>query len=212
MRVIGILGGTFDPVHCGHLRLAIESRELLQLDEVVLMPAGSPRLRGAPLADAGTRLRLLAAAVDDLPGLRIDARELAGTAPTSTVATLRELRAEYADASLCLILGADAFVRLDDWLDWQALPALAHLVVARRPGSELPVEGPVAALIAERASTNHEVLRNTRCGCVLLADIPALDVSASRVRTLLAAGRNPRFLVPDRVLDLIQTTGIYADA
>ena len=138
MAGIGILGGTFDPVHCGHLRLALEIREQLSLDTVRLLPASSPRLREKPRADGLQRLELLTAAVDGVPGLEVDARELDRDGPTYTVDTLESLRQEFPDTALVFILGMDSFQSLDRWHRWQELPGLAHLAVAHRPVARFP--------------------------------------------------------------------------
>ena len=132
--MLGLLGGTFDPIHVGHLRLAIEVRERLGLDEVQLMPAPRPRLRGMPEVDADTRLRLLQAAVDGVGGLAVDAREMQADGPTRTVDTLESIRREQGARPVCWIMGADAAGRLDRWHRWERLIELAHLVIARRPG------------------------------------------------------------------------------
>ena len=212
MTAIGILGGTFDPVHCGHVRLAIEAREHLALDEVRLMPAPNPRLRGAPAAPARTRMRMVEAAIAGEPGLAADGRELERDGPTYTVETLEELRAEHRDASLTLILGMDAFARLPGWHRWQELRGLCHLAVALRPDAEVPAEGPVAALLREHRTEDPDALRARRAGLVHLTPVPMLDISATRVRELLCSGRSVRCLVPDSVNQILIEENPYADA
>jgi nicotinate-nucleotide adenylyltransferase len=176
------------------------------------MPAPRPRLRDAPRVPAARRLELLRAAVADEPALEVDDRELAREGPTVTADTLEDLRAEHREASLVLILGMDAFARLPSWRRWETMLDLAHLAVARRPGSEVPVEGPVASLLAARLVDDPAELRRAPAGRVLLQSIPGLDISATRLRGLVAAGRNIRYLVPDRVRDLILQHGLYAHA
>lgn len=212
MAGIGILGGTFDPVHCGHLRLALEMRDALALDSVRLMPAPNPRLRDAPRADAAQRLALLEAAVEDEPGLAVDARELDREGPTYTVETLESLRREFPDEALVFILGMDSFARLDRWHRWRELTGLAHLAVARRPGGVLPGEGPVADLLARCRWEDTATLAETPAGRIAICEPPMLDISATRIRSLVARGRSIRFLVPDKVIELIDRTGCYADA
>ncbi len=210
--MLGLLGGTFDPVHVGHLRLAIEVRERLALDEVRLMPAPRPRLRGAPAVDPDTRLRLLETAVSGVTGLAVDGRELGAPGPTRTVDTLAGVRAEMGQRPVCLILGADAMSRLDRWHDWRRLTDLAHLVVARRPGARLPRRGPVAELMAERGDTAPQALRARPAGVIHVCDIPGLDVSATAVRERIAAGRSIEFLVPEEVRYMLLNEGLYARA
>ena len=212
LETIGILGGTFDPVHCAHLRLALELRAALRLDSVRLMPAPSPRLRRAPEASADVRMRLLEAAVADVPGLEADGRELSRPGPTVTAATLRAMREELPDASLCLILGMDALSRLDAWIDFERIPALAHVVVAERPGApSLPSDGAVADVLRARRCDDPNAIRAAPAGFVLFVrDVPTLDISATRVRSLRARGESIRFLVPDRVHDIIVKEDLYA--
>ena len=210
-EAIGILGGTFDPVHCGHLRLALELRAALGLDSVHLMPAPNPRLRPPPEAGAEVRMRLLEAALAGVSGLEADGRELSRTGPTVTADTLQALREERPDASLCLLLGMDAFSRLDAWIDFERIPALAHVAVAGRCGvSTLPRDGEAARLLRERRRDDPGAIREARAGFVFVRDVPVLDISATRVRSLRARGESIRFLVPDRVHDIIVEEDLYA--
>ncbi len=212
MAGIGILGGTFDPVHCGHLRLALEIREQLSLDAVRLLPAPNPRLREKPRADGSRRLELLAAAVDGVPGLEVDARELDRDGPTYTVETLESLRREFPDQVLVFILGMDSFQSLDRWHRWQELPGLAHLAVAHRPGGALPGPGPIADLLAQRRCDDVATLAAEPAGRIMICEPPLLDISATRIRALVAEGRSIRFLVPDKVIELINRTRCYTHA
>ena len=209
-EAIGVLGGTFDPVHCGHLRLALELRAALGLDSVRLIPAPNPRLRPAPEAGAEVRMRLLEAALAGVTGLEADGRELSRTGPTVTADTLQTLREERPDASLCLLLGMDAFSRLDAWIDFERIPELAHVAVAMRPGVSAPREGAAARLLRERRRDDPAAVREARAGFVFVRDVPVLDVSATRVRSLRARGDSIRFLVPDRVHDIIVEEDLYA--
>ncbi len=209
MAGIGILGGTFDPVHCGHLRLALEIREQLSLDGVRLLPAPNPRLRETPRADISRRLELLTAAVDGEPGLEVDARELDHDGPTHTVETLESFRQEFSNEVLVFILGMDSFQSLDHWHRWQDLPDLAHLVVAHRPGGSLPGPGPIAGLLEQRRCDDVAALKAEPAGRIMICEPPLLDISATRVRSLVAEGRSIRFLVPDKVIELINSTRCY---
>ena len=207
--MLGLLGGTFDPVHVGHLRLAIEVRERLAMDEVRLLPAPRPRLRDTPRVDAGTRERLLRAAVRGVDGLSVDARELAMTGPTRTVETLRALRTEVGSRPLCWILGADAVRRLDRWHAWEQLTELAHLVIARRPGARLPRRGAVAELIARLRDDDARSLVGRPAGVIHVCDVPGMDVSATGVRERLARGQSVDFLVPEEVRHMLLNEGLY---
>lgn len=203
MNPIGILGGTFDPVHNGHLRLAIEMREALGLSSVKLIPASVPPLRNAPEIDASKRLRMLEAAIEEEDGLEIDDRELHRKGTSYTVDTLRAMRNDVGDTPLCLIVGMDAFRRLDQWHQWQKLPDLAHIAVAHRPGSEPPESGAVAELVKAKRVDDPQRLRERGAGHVIVRKIPALDISATRIRALLSTGQSIRYLVPDRVHDIL---------
>ncbi|MFT5174617.1 MAG: nicotinate-nucleotide adenylyltransferase [Gammaproteobacteria bacterium] len=208
--MLGLLGGTFDPIHVAHLRLAIEVRERLALDEVRLMPAPNPRLRDAPQVAATTRLRLLRAAVEGIPGLCVDDRELRVSGPTRTVETLRKIRDEHSSRSLCLIIGADAAARLDLWYQWEQLIELAHLVIACRPGATLPSSGAVADLIKRHTDTRVAALAERRAGVIHVCEIPGLDISATTVRDRLANDRSVEFLVPERVRLILLKEKLYA--
>ena len=176
------------------------------------MPAGSPRLRNPPVASPEIRMRLLEAAVSDVPGLEADGRELARPGPTVTADTLEELREELPGVSLCLILGMDAISRLDAWTDFERIPTLAHIVVAERPGAPaLPKDGSVARFLRGRMHHDPGAIRCAPQGFVLFVrGVPILDISASRVRSLCERGESIRFLVPDRVHDIIVKEEIYA--
>ena len=212
MAGIGILGGTFDPVHCGHLRLALEIREQLSLESVRLLPAPNPRLRETPRADVTLRLEMLRAAVDPEPGLEVDARELDREGPTYTVESLESLRREFSHEPLVFIVGMDSFRRLDHWHRWREFTRLAHLVVAHRPGGALPGPGPVADFLDAHRCDDAATLTAKPAGYVMICAPPLLDISATRIRTLIGEGRSIRFLVPDKVIELIERTGCYADA
>ena len=211
-RAVGVYGGTFDPVHCAHLRLALEVRAALRLDSVRLIPASDPRLRAPPVASPEVRLRLLEAALSDVAGLEADGRELLRPGPTVTADTLQALREELPGVSLCLILGMDALSRLDAWIDFERIPALAHIVVVERPGAAaLPRNGTVARFLRARRRDDPEAIRTAPAGFVVhVRDVPVLDISATRVRSLRARGESIRFLVPDRVHDVIIREDLYA--
>ncbi len=187
-------------------------RLALGLDSVRMMPAPRPRLRSAPQADAATRMRLLEAAVEGIPGLLADDCELDREGPTTTIETLRSLRVEFPSASLCLILGMDAFSRLDTWIEHEEIIHLAHITVAHRADNDaLARERKIETrLLREHRTDDATVLRAHRSGFVLVRDIPVLDISSSRIRDHCARGESIRFLVPDRVHDILIKEGLYA--
>ena len=209
MKPLGILGGTFDPIHHGHLRLAIEMAEALDLAEVRLVPLYLPPHREPPTAPPALRLRMLEAAVADTPPLRVDDRELRRARVSYTVETLAELRGDLPGRPLCLILGMDAFAGLEGWQRWREIIGLAHLAVTKRPGSALSPSDPIQDVIDRHGVTDPSDLHRREAGCLLIRDVPALDISASAIRARIAAGRSPRHLLPDAVLELIERNSLY---
>ncbi|MDK9703484.1 MAG: nicotinate-nucleotide adenylyltransferase [Sulfuritalea sp.] len=212
--VLGIFGGTFDPLHVAHLRLAIEAREALGLAGVCFIPAGSPALRDAPQCSAAHRLAMVERALAAVPGFSIDAAEVltAAPGPSYTVHTLERLRRLHGDRRpLVLLLGADAFARLESWHRWRDLFGLAHVAVATRPGHELRVDAGETALDAEISARRGTAadLAGAPAGRIVPFAITALEISATGIRRRLAAGLSARYLVPDAVLDYIDSHQIY---
>jgi nicotinate-nucleotide adenylyltransferase len=207
---LGVFGGTFNPIHNGHLRSALEIRESLNLDRVLLMPAARPPLRDAPECDAEFRAELVELAVADEPGLVCDRRELARPGLSYTVDTLAELRAEHGrSCSLSLIVGSDTLERLDRWHRWKELLTLSHLVVVARPGWSHPTVGAVADWLGEHLSRDAGALHGAACGCVILKTLRQLPISSTEIRQLVADGRSPRYLLPDTVWNRIRESGAY---
>jgi nicotinate-nucleotide adenylyltransferase len=209
MSPLGIFGGTFDPIHYGHLRTAFELLQVLHLAEVRFVPAGQPPHRDAPRCDARRRFAMVQAAVADQPGFAVDDRELRRDEPSWSVTTLRELRAEEPARPLCLILGMDAFLGLAQWREWLELPRLAHLVVAHRPGASAPREGALGELLAERGTARVEDLHEAPAGRVLVHAVTPLEISSTALRELMRRGEDPRYLLPDAVRAYIRDTGCY---
>ena len=194
---IAILGGTFDPVHLGHLRVAWEAGEVLGAD-VRLMPASVPPHRSPPVASARERVALLRAALTGQSRLQLDERELRRAEPSYTVETLREMRVEFGLVRpLILLIGADAFAGLPTWREWRALFGLAHIAVLTRPGHGLDIPPELHAEIAPRRTGFARDLGESAAGKVFGLAVTPLEISASAVRALLAQGREPRWLVPD---------------
>ena len=201
-QALGVLGGAFDPVHIGHLRGAIVVREHLGLERVDLLPAAQSPLKDTATVTAADRLAMLEAAVRGVPGLGVDARELARKGPSYTVDTLIELRREVGQAMpLIWIVGTDILPALPKWSRWQQLLELAHLVILERPGSDSPPLAVTQWLDQHRIDQN--ALLTSAAGGVMTLDQPVLDIASSDIRTLLAAGRDPRFLLPDVVMEYI---------
>ena len=198
MRPLAILGGTFDPVHNAHLRVAWEAAEFLDAD-VHLMPANVPPHREQPVASAQQRTALIQAALAGQDRLILDTRELRRAGPSYTIDTLQELRAGIGAARpLVLLVGADAFTALPTWHRWRELFDFAHIGVLTRPGHDihaLPME--LRTKIASRRCPNAAALRESAAGRVLPIPVTPLEISATGIRALLGAGREPRYLLPD---------------
>jgi len=208
---LAVLGGTFDPIHNGHLRFAEEVATALAIGEVRLLPAGQPPHRSPPIVTAEHRLVMTHLATSGNPILRVDGREVHRAEPSYTVVTLEEIRREIGARSLCLLMGADAFFGLPYWHRWQELFALAHVVVASRPGYELTSTLPIGLQpIWERSFTrNIEALREQPAGLIYHQKITSLDISANRIRDLIRNGHSARYLLPDTVLEYIHKNGLY---
>ncbi|MEL7448974.1 MAG: nicotinate-nucleotide adenylyltransferase [Pseudomonadota bacterium] len=209
---IGIFGGTFDPIHYGHLRSAFELKSALRLAQMRFVPCGDPPHRERTGADARSRVAMVRAAVEREPGFVVDDRELKRDGPSYTVDTLESLRAERPDTPLCLIVGMDAFLGLPTWYRWQRVLELAHVVVAHRPGWQAPDSGPLGSLIAECGTDCADRLHDNLAGSVLDHSVTQLEISSSAIRALIRRGDDPRFLVPDAVRNLLVETGCYTAA
>lgn len=207
--MIGILGGTFDPVHFGHLRPALDVQQALGLDEVRLIPCHIPPHRPQPVADATQRLAMLEAAVRNYPEFSLDLRELERDGPSWTFDTLTSLRAEPGSGGLCLLVGMDAFHGLPTWHRWHELIDLCHMVVMTRPGSEFHAEGELEDFVGRHRVMDPAELENHAAGRILFQTVTQLEISATRIRTLLAQGENAGFLVPETVLEIIRREGLY---
>lgn len=205
-----IYGGTFDPIHHGHLRLALEIGDRLGVDRVTLVPCHIPPHRGATGASPEQRLRLLELAIAGERQLCVDDRELVRGGASYTADTLRQLRAEIGpDRPLVMVVGTDAFAGLDRWDSWQQIPELAHIVVVRRPGPQLDPEGRPARLLAARRVSDPQALHQCPGGRILELDPPLLDISATGIRERIADGRSPRYLIPDGVWAEIRRQRLY---
>lgn len=211
---IALLGGTFDPVHYGHLRLADDVRRALGLVQLRLIPAADPPHRGGPHATAADRLAMLRAGLAAFPGLVADDRELRRGGKSYTVLTLEELRCDDPSRPLWLVLGADAFRGLPGWHRWREIFTLAHIVVVARPGVFLAdaLPPPLAEEWQRRQTHDSAVLFATPAGCIFQQVVTPHDISATTIRALLAGNGDIRKLsqlLPPAVLAYIETHHLY---
>jgi len=208
-RRIGVLGGTFDPVHIGHLRGALEVAESLALDELRLIPSARPPHRGTPQVSAKDRLAMVECAVAAVAPLVVDARELQRDKPSYTIDTLESLRAELADdTQVFLLLGWDAFCGLPTWHRWEELLQHCHILVLQRPDADSEPPDALRNLLAARSVSDPLALKGSSGQIAFVWQTP-LAVSATQIRQLLASGKSVRFLVPDAVLAYIDAHGLY---
>ncbi len=208
MKPLAVFGGTFDPIHLGHLCVAWEASELLDAD-VLMMPSGIPPHRSPPVASAPQRLAMLEVALRRQSRLIVDARELARSGPSYTVDTLTELRAENGERPLVLLLGADAFAGLPGWHDWRRLFELAHIGVLSRPGGQASLPEELQRETGDRWVDNPAVLQSAPAGRLVALAVTPLAISATRIRELLAAGREPRYQLPTGLFDQLGLLAPY---
>ena len=206
---LGFLGGAFDPIHIGHLRGAMAVRETLDLERVDLIPAAQSPLKDQASVDAVHRLAMLERAVAGLPDIAVDARELDRPGPSYTADTLEDLRFEHgAERPLVWIIGADILASLPQWSRWRELLDFAHLVVMGRPDAE-PHLSEVSAWLEENKIDKAGLLSQPSGGVFMLAQ-PLLDISSSDIRAMMAEGRDPRFLLPDGVMEYISDHALFS--
>jgi nicotinate-nucleotide adenylyltransferase len=207
---IGILGGTFDPVHHGHLRMALELQESLSLSKVHIVPCYRPVHRKLPVASPEQRLAMVECAIQNETSLIADPREIHRQNPSYMIDTVLEMRSEYPDTPLCLLLGIDAFLGFPSWHRWKEILEQSHLIVAHRPQYQLPKNGEIADLLKQRLQDNPKYIQTHQSGGILLRPITQLEISATDIRKQFAMGRNPRYLLPDRVYDYIKQQDTYS--
>ena len=225
--MIGIFGGTFDPVHFGHLRSALEVKDVFGLDEVRLIPCAMPPHRESPAVTAAMRLQMLALAIKNQPGLKIDTRELERyerqQTPSYMVDTLESLRQEFPHETLLLFIGTDAFKYLTGWHQWQRLFDYAHIVVLMRPGfatqqliakdgvyaASPPGAGAADDFFKLRLAGDITELAQATAGTLYFQQITQLDISATAIRNIIAQKQNPGFLLPDAVIEYIKQNRLY---
>ncbi len=208
--LIGILGGTFDPIHYGHLRPALAVLGALGLDEVRFVPAGMPPHRTVPSASSQHRLRMVELAVASRPGLCVDDRETRMESPSYTVQTLESLRGDIGSRALYLLMGTDAFHGIDSWYRWERLLQLAHIVVMERPGSPAPgMHAQLPSWARDHVCQDQRELSCTAAGRILFQHVEPQAISASEIRRMIAQGQSVEELLPAEVWQYIRTHRLY---
>lgn len=210
LHTVGLFGGTFDPVHIGHLRTALELREALNLDQMRLVPCANPYHRENTSTAIQHRKAMLELVVADNPLLTLETCELERQGPSYTIDTLIELRQELGeDVSLVLCLGMDSLVNLASWRQWQSLTGLAHIVVACRPGFNPPRQGGVAEMLKNKLVADVNILHENPHGAILIRQMTLLPISATDIRDTLRQGYSIKYLVPDDVAAYISKHRLY---
>lgn len=213
--LIGIYGGTFDPIHYGHLRIAEELLDIISLQQIIFVPSGAPRLRSAPVASRKHRSAMVRMAIQNNSMFSLDEREINRSGISVTVESLREYQYELEKkTALCFILGIDAFININQWHNWHELFNLCHIVIVARPGhasvneyQNLPAE--IRKEFTSRRVLNANDLALQLNGSIYAAQTSLLEISASHIRSLITAGKSIRYLLPDSVADYIKSNYLY---
>jgi len=209
--MLGILGGTFDPIHHGHLRTALDVAEAVGLSEVRFIPLRHAVHRGQPETPAALRLAMVQAAIAGEPRFVADDREIRRDAPSYTLHTLQSLRAERGTVEpICVLVGGDAFAEFLTWHRPHDILGLTHLVVMQRPGEPVAEDPALRALVERHRAPDGAELQTRPGGRILFQPVTQLAISATDIRARLRAGRSVRYLVPDAVADIIGREGLYA--
>jgi nicotinate-nucleotide adenylyltransferase len=211
VKALGILGGTFDPIHYGHLRPAQEVLRVLDLAEIRVIPAANPPHRRPPVATPEQRLHMVELALVGVPGFIVDDREFRRGGPSYTVLTLESLRREFSERPLCLLLGLDAFESIETWHQWQRLPELAHLIVMTRPGWEFPAGAKLPPWARDRQVRDTSMLNQASAGRIYYQAVTPQDISATRIREALARGEPVEAWLPSAVLEYIRANRVYVN-
>lgn len=209
-KPVGILGGTFDPVHYGHLRAAVEVREKLGLGDVHMLPSANPPHRPAPATSAEHRLAMLQGAISCQEYLVADDCEMRRSGPSYMVDTLAEFREQSPNDPLVLIIGQDAANGLDSWHRWKHLFELAHIAVMCRPGATSTYRGDLEAEMHKRRVKDPAALTRSPAGCAIAVEITQLEISSTAIREKAAAGLSLLYLAPPPVIEYIREHGLYA--
>lgn len=209
--MLGILGGTFNPIHFGHLRMAEDLAQTLACDEVLFIPSATPPHKNQPEVSAQQRSKMVEIAITDNPKFKLDMRELKREGISYTIDTLKSLRQEKPKHSLCLLMGSDAFCKLDSWYEWSLLLDYCHIVMVQRPIESANVELSTALKVFLQANYTEDLeqLRQNTHGYVTMLKVSILDISSTQLRNLITNNKSIRYLLPTTVCDYIKVNQLY---
>ena len=208
---IGFLGGTFDPIHFGHLRPALEIQEAIQLHSLYLMPNYIAPHKATSLATTEQRIEMVKLAIKDTPNLQLNTQELLRATPSYTIDTLKLLREQHPQSPICFIMGMDSLINFNTWYQYQDILNYCHLVVSHRPGWVPTFNATVSALLVEHQTQDVSQLHTSLNGCIYFQSTTQLDISSSQIRRLLADNKSIDFLTPNPVCHYIKEQNCYTD-
>jgi nicotinate-nucleotide adenylyltransferase len=213
-RLIGILGGTFNPIHFGHLRIAQELADSLKLSEVRFIPAANPPHKATPTVSAKHRAAMVQLAISDNPLFKLDTRELDRAGASYTIDTLISLQNELGkNVSICLMMGSDAFTKLDSWHRWDELLNFCHIILVQRPNAKSEkLSERMTKFLSDHYTENMYDLAEKTAGYIHMQAITAQDISATKIRRNLTEGASNKYLLPDAVLTYIAQHQLYSAA
>ena len=212
MRHVGLLGGTFNPIHFGHLRMAQELADAVNLDEVRFIPSANPPHKTAPNVSAEHRCHMVQLAIQNNPQFKLDTRELNRKGASYTIDTLISLRVELGDdVALSLMMGSDAFTKLNTWHRWQELLNFCHLILVQRPNSLIkqPLDNALEALLHQHYTEDLDDLSAQTAGCIHMQSVTALDISSTAIRDAFKQKLTPHYLLPENVIHYIELHQLY---
>ena len=206
---IGVLGGRFNPVHNGHLRVAVECKEAFDLDQLRMFPCAEPPHREIPEVSSQQRLKMLQLALQDVGGVVADGRELDRSGPSYTIDTLRSLKSEFPQAGLYLIIGSDAFQSLNTWHEWGKILELSNIIIAQRPDHQDDLSSDVGKMLKNSFTNDIDVFKKNVCGKISTLKVSQLEISSSYLRELIKENKSTQFLLPEIVLNFIKENRLY---
>lgn len=217
MRLIGILGGTFNPIHYGHLRMAQEIAEALKLNEVRFIPSANPPHKALPTVSADSRAEMVQLAIADNPLFKLDTRELNRSGASYTIDTLVSLRSEInpeqnSKTAFCLIMGTDAFVKFNTWHRWQEILSYCHIILVQRSvesSEQQPLADELAQLLQNLYTENVSDLSSQEAGFIHMQNITSLSISSTMIRSAFRLKRIPRYLTPPSIIEYIEENQFY---